>query len=465
MNRPDVHETEHTITVAAPAGTVFALVESVDDWPHVFPPTLHVECLERAGAEERIRIWATANDQVKNWTSRRTVDREGLRIRFRQEVSRHPVASMGGEWIVEPLPDGHTRVRLTHDFRAVDDLPENVAWISRAVDRNSGAELAALKAAAERTAAERADGGRTGDGRTGDGAAFTFEDTVRVDAPAGDVHAFLLEAQLWQDRLPHVARVVLKEDTPDVQLLEMDTRTADGSTHTTSSIRICLPGRRIVYKQLRTPALMAAHTGCWTVTEDPAGSVVTSRHTVVIDPGAIASVLGGTATPEDARAFVRRALGHNSTTTMRHAKEYAEGRCADRPVTPATYASLQRFYAAQMRLLDDGEGQAWAGTFAEDGEFAQSAGPAPLRGRAAIAAAVRSAAGRARSARRRHFTGMLTARQSPDGSVRTRFYALVVDTEEGASPVLRLSASCQDSLAPEGDGWLVRRRLVEHDGR
>ncbi|MFC4511390.1 SRPBCC family protein [Streptomyces ehimensis] len=455
MNRPDVHarvhETEHTITVAAPAGTVFGLVENVDDWPQVFPPTLHVECLERAGAEERIRLWATANGEAKSWTSHRTLDRAGLRVRFRQEVSQHPVASMGGEWIVEPLPDGHSRVRLTHDFRAVGDLPENVAWIRRAIDRNSGAELAALKAAAERAGA--------------DGAAFTFEDTVRVDAPADDVHAFLLEAQLWQERLPHVARVVLKEDAPDVQLLEMDTRTADGSVHTTASFRICLPGRRIVYKQQRTPALMSVHTGRWTVAEDPAGSVVTSRHTVVINTAAIASVLGEAATPEDARAFVRQALGHNSTTTMRHAKEYAEGRAGDRPVAPATYASLQRFYAAQMRLLDDGEGQAWAGTFAEDGEFAQDAGPTPLRGRAAIAAAVRSGAARARSARRRHFTGMLTARQSPDGTVRTRFYALVVDTEEGSAPVLRLSASCQDALVPDGDGWLVRRRLVEHDGR
>ncbi|MEU3353826.1 SRPBCC family protein [Streptomyces sp. NPDC037389] len=458
MNRPvahtDVRKTEHTVTVAAPAGTVFGLIENVADWPHVFPPTLHVEHLERGGAEERIRIWATANEEVKDWTSRRTPDRAGLRIRFRQEVSRHPVAAMGGEWRVEPLPGGGCRVRLTHDFRAVDDGPEHLAWIERAVDRNSEAELAALKAAAERPG--------------GAGAAFTFEDTVRVDAPADDVHAFLLAAGEWEERLPHVSRVVLKEDAPGVQLLEMDTRAADGSTHTTSSVRICLPGRRIVYKQRRTPALLAAHTGRWTVEETPAGALVTSRHTVVVDPSAVVPVLGPGATAEDARAFVRQALGHNSTTTMRHAKEYAEARAGGRPVPPATYAALQQFYAAQLRLLDDGEGGAWAETFAEDGEFDGNNGdgsnrPKPLRGRAAIAAAV--AAAGPRPGRRRHFTGMLTARQRPDGSVVTRFYALVVDTGTGEAPALRLTATCEDALVPDGaGGWLVRRRLVAHDG-
>ncbi|GGX44714.1 SRPBCC family protein [Streptomyces fructofermentans] len=445
-----VHRTEHSITVAAAPEAVFGLVERAEDWPHVFPPSLHVEYLERSGDEERLRIWATANGEVKSWTSRRELDRAGLRIRFRQEVSQAPVAAMGGEWIVEALPDGGSRVRLLHDFRAVDDLERNVTWILEAIERNSAAELAALESAALRAGTDEAP--------------HTFEDSVRIDAPAEDVRAFLRDAGRWQERLPHVARVLLKEDTPDVQHLEMDTRAPDGSTHTTASVRICLPDGRIAYKQSQTPALMSVHTGEWTVRETPSGCVAVSRHTVVVNAAAVTAVLGATATTADARAFIQDALGGNSTITMRHAKAYAEGRAGTEPVPPDVYASLQQFYARQMRLLDEGEGDAWAATFAEDGVFDQSTFTEPLRGRTTIAAAVRERPDAPPGTVRRHWLGLPAAWRFPDGSVRTAYDALVVATATGAAPVIRLSTSCRDVLVQDGDGWLVSHRYVGHDG-
>ncbi|EDY42535.1 SRPBCC family protein [Streptomyces sp. SPB074] len=445
------HTTEHTITVAAAPETVFALVERAGDWPHVFPPTLHVEYLERADDEERLRIWATANGEVKSWTSRRVLDRAGLRIRFRQEVSQDPVAAMGGEWIVEPLPDGGSRVRLLHDFRAVDDLEHHVAWIRKAIEQNSAAELAALASAARRAGTEEEP--------------YTFEDSVRVDAPAEEVRTFLREAGQWQERLPHVARVLLEEDTPGVQHLRMDTRGPDGSTHTTASIRICLPDGRITYKQSQTPALMSVHTGEWTVRETPWGSVAVSRHTVVVNPGAVTKVLGASATVADAHAFIRDALGGNSTITMRHAKEFAERQGRTEPVGPAEYASIQQFYARQTRLLDEGDGAGWAGTFTDDGVFDQSAFTEPVRGRASIASAVRKRPAPPPGTVRRHWLGLPAAWRFPDGSVRTGYDALVVSTPAGAAPVLRLSTTCGDVLVADGDSWLVRHRYVGHDGQ
>lgn len=305
---PTTHHTEHRTTVAAPAEVVFGLVEDVTAWPATFPPCVHVEHLERGDRHERIQIWATANGAVKGWTSRRELDRDRLRISFRQEVSQHPVAAMGGEWIIEPRDDGTTLVRLTHDFQAVGDERENVDWITTAVDTNSDKELAALRSAAEH----------------GDDLAMTFADVVHVNGAAKDVYEFLYRADEWPRRLPHVARVVLGEETPNVQTLEMDTRTTDGSLHTTESVRICVPSERIAYKQLRTPALMSAHTGQWLVREVDGGTEVTSVHTVVINPEPVARILGEGAGVPEARTFVRNALGHNSTTTMQHAKTYAE---------------------------------------------------------------------------------------------------------------------------------------------
>lgn len=299
------HLTEHTVTVSAPARTVYDLIAGVENWPRIFPPTVHVDHVERGEAEERIRIWATANGQPKCWTSRRHLDPRRLEIRFRQEVSQPPVAAMGGAWLLEAVSDHATTVRLTHDFEAVGDDPDNVGWILRAIEHNSHAELEALKAAAEQS------------GPASD-LLLTFDDSVRVDGLAGDVYDFLRDAQLWSERLPHVARVVLREDTPDVQVLEMDTRSPDGGTHTTESVRVCLPPDRIVYKQLRMPALMKVHTGQWTVATADGATVVTSTHTVVIEPEAVPGSVA------EARTLIREALTRNSRTTMHHAKEHAE---------------------------------------------------------------------------------------------------------------------------------------------
>ncbi|MFF5707092.1 aromatase/cyclase, partial [Streptomyces sp. NPDC012794] len=171
MSQSGLREVEHEITVSAPAAAVYRLIAEVGNWPRIFPPTIYVDRVARGEGEERIRIWATANGQAKNWTSRRTLDPEGLRITFRQEIAAPPVAAMGGAWIIEELGEGRSRVRLLHDYRAIDDDPASLEWIEEAVDRNSRAELAALKTNVELAhAAEEL--------------TFSFEDTVQINGSA-----------------------------------------------------------------------------------------------------------------------------------------------------------------------------------------------------------------------------------------------------------------------------------------
>jgi aromatase len=307
-----VREVEHEIVIDAPAATVYRRLAEVENWPQLFPPTIHVEQVEQVGRQERIRIWAVANGVPKTWTSRRTLDPDALRIVFRQEVSAPPVAAMGGTWTVEPLGADRVRLRLGHDYRAVDDDAAALAWIDEAVDRNSHAELAALKASLEALDAQEL--------------CFSFVDTVRIDARPEDVYAFIDEADRWEERLPHVDRVRLTEDAPGLQTLEMDTRAGDGSVHTTRSHRVTLPPDRIVYKQTTLPRLLSLHTGCWTFERNDDGSTTAaSQHTVVLDPATITAVLGPEAGVAQARRYVRTALSTNSTTTLRLAKEHAEG--------------------------------------------------------------------------------------------------------------------------------------------
>lgn len=304
-------DVSHRTIVAADAETVRALLADAGRWPVVFRPTIHVEQVEQSGNVERIRITATAGEEVKSWTSRREHSEDGRRITFEQEISQAPIAAMSGAWVLRELSDGRTEVVLEHSFRAVDDDPESLRWIAEATDRNSRTELANLKELAE-TAAER------------DGLELTFEDTVLVQGDAQQVYDFLARVQDWPDRLPHVSRMLLEEPEPNVQIMEMDTVAPDGSAHTTKSVRVCFPSDRIVYKQVVVPVLMKAHTGVWRVRKVADGVAVSSQHTVVVQPNAIESVLGAGATVADALAFVRNALSTNSKITLGLAKKFAE---------------------------------------------------------------------------------------------------------------------------------------------
>ncbi|MGW1075600.1 aromatase/cyclase [Streptomyces sp. NPDC002537] len=313
MSQPGLREVEHEITISAPAAAVYRLIAEVGNWPRIFPPTIYVDHVPTGAQEERIRIWATANGEARTWTSLRTLDEAGLTITFRQEVPAHPVAAMGGTWVIEPLGAGTSRVRLLHDYRAVDDDPAHLEWIDRAVDRNSRSELAALKTNVE--AAHAAED-----------LTFSFEDSVRVDGSAKDLYDFVNEAHLWNERLPHVATVRLTEPSPGLQELEMDTRAKDGSVHTTKSWRVTFPHHRIAYKQTTLPLLMTLHTGYWTFAEDGNGVTASSQHTVTINTANIARVLGPDAGIDDAKDYVRTALSTNSRATLQHAKDYAESR-------------------------------------------------------------------------------------------------------------------------------------------
>ncbi|MDH6623533.1 aromatase [Streptomyces sp. LBL] len=306
-----VHRSEHTVTVAAPAEALYALVADVTRWPAVFEPTVHVRHLAREGRTERFEIWAEVNGAIAHWRSRRVLDPRRLYVSFSQEHSRPPVMSMSGGWLFRRLADGRTEIVLRHRFTVADDDPGAVARVEEALDRNSARELGALAALAET-------------GYPADDLVFSFTDTIPLQGTAQDAYTFIERGERWADLLPHVARVELTEPEPGVQWLEMDTVTADGSTHTTLSARICRAPEWIAYKQQRTPRLLSGHSGEWTFTQTPEGPVATARHTVAVDPSAIVEVLGADATLADARAYLRDALGGNSRATLRHAAEAAQ---------------------------------------------------------------------------------------------------------------------------------------------
>jgi hypothetical protein len=129
------------------------------------------------------------------------------------------------------------------------------------------------------------------------------------------------------------------------------------------------------------------------------------------------------------------------------------------------FVSVQHFLYRQMQLLDGGNAEAWATTFAEDGTFAQDTSPAPRRGRAVLANRMRLHADElaAKGLTRRHWLGMLAVQPGGGDTVLARYYALVIDTPKGGQSSLHLSTVCEDVLVPDGDSWLVASRFIHWD--
>ncbi|MEW1738783.1 aromatase/cyclase [Nocardia beijingensis] len=298
----------HSRVVQAAPDVVYDLVADVTRWPVIFEPSVLVRHLHRGPDEERFRLWATVGGAVRNWTSRRVLDAGQRRIAFEQERSQAPIASMGGGWSFRELGAGTTKVVLDHHFTVVDGA--DAAQVAAAVDRNSVSELAALARIAEL-------------GHPVDEVVRTFEDTVTLDCSASEAYDFVYHSERWPEQVPHVGRVELTEDTDGVQLMEMDTVTAGGIPHTTKSIRVCVPGERIDYKQLVPPAILFGHSGAWEFADGPDGAVVTARHTVAIDPVAAREILGANTDLADAGAYLTEALSSNSRNTLRCAERHA----------------------------------------------------------------------------------------------------------------------------------------------
>jgi aromatase len=300
----------HTVFVAAPAPAVFDLIADAARWPYLLAPVVHVEPLLGGSTHERLRLWTVSNGAVGSWTSRRRLDRENLRIRFQQERPPQAVASMAGEWVFVPLPGNATSVVLLHEFQATGEDAANTALIKQTVDRNSTAELAAVKSAAEL-------------GERLPALVHTFTESVVIRGSLREVYGFLYRAQDWPRSLPHVSRLIVDEAVPNVQTIEMDFQTPAGEARAMRLVRVCFPYDSIVYKQTQPPDALSAHVGGWHLQAFEGGVRVVAANTVMLRPEAIRAARPGSfERPGD---VIERTLRENCLATLLHAKDVIEG--------------------------------------------------------------------------------------------------------------------------------------------
>lgn len=294
--------TEHTLAISAAPEAIFDFLADVSQWPLYFPPTVAAREVAREGEQQTIQLCAVGGNGLHLWQSQRRLDRDGGRLNFSQ-VQRHPdLESMQGTWVVEASEKpGETTVRLLHDFTMTPGASLSEDDVERIVDDNSMQEIAWLKRALEEPPL----------------VVYTFSDEVHCPGDLTCAYDFIYRVDEWPNLLPHVSAVTLRENTPGLQIMDMTTRSPDGSEHTTSSGRLCIPNKLIEYKQFQRPAALDAHLGMWEFQSDGSGTVtVRSTHTVGINMASAREVLGDDCTEDRAQQAVRKALGTNSRATM-----------------------------------------------------------------------------------------------------------------------------------------------------
>ena len=291
---------EDQVMVAAPAELVRELICDVASWPQWYRPAVHAEFL----GPDLLQHWMVVDDHTaRTWRERRRLSDDGKKVIAVREGEDAPCTTT---WTVEDQPYGKSSLHVQVEFPAVGREAEE------AIAAENREFLAAVRDRAEQ--AEEMES-----------LVISFKDPLYVAGSMEDCYAYLYEAGKWPDRIPHVLALDLEQPTPEIQFFDMDTRSADGSEHTTRSIRICLTGNKIVYKQIKPPATMTAHTGHWLFTETPEGILLEARHTCTIRPEGM-HLLGEGTTVAGARRYLRKVLSANSMGNLRLTKEYAEER-------------------------------------------------------------------------------------------------------------------------------------------
>jgi aromatase len=154
--------TEHTVTIQAPVDVVWDVLVDVEGYARIFPPTQEAKILEESPRHQIVRLVVDVNGETQSWVSRRDIDNSRRVIAYRQLESAPLMGFMGGEWRALPIDDKTTQLVLTHDFKPKDPIDGLVAgkftleqvWslLDAAVERNSVADLGAVKTESEKRA-------------------------------------------------------------------------------------------------------------------------------------------------------------------------------------------------------------------------------------------------------------------------------------------------------------------------
>jgi SnoaL-like domain len=126
------------------------------------------------------------------------------------------------------------------------------------------------------------------------------------------------------------------------------------------------------------------------------------------------------------------------------------------------YVEVQQLYHTYARAIDLGEGEKFASTFIQEGEFTGGRPPGrandprvPVKGHDGLFA-IGDRSGL------RHFTANLTIAPGPDGTVKGSCYLLLYSART-VPPSFVETAIYDDTLVKTAQGWKFKKRVVWRD--
>ncbi|WP_336053806.1 aromatase/cyclase [Streptomyces sp. CA2R101] len=307
-----IAQTDFTLTakINAPADRAFELIADPAQGPRFFPTVVHADRTEQNGDEDVVRRWVLAGEQVRCWRSRRRLDRGAGRIAFTHLEPAGPVRSLSGEWTFKDEGDGNTLVELRHTIET-EGGESALQEVVTATRTGAEGQLSRLTEVAEQYDILV-------------GLEASYEASLVIKGSLADVYGYFEDSERWPERIPHCLSVTRSDPAPDVQIVEMDVRVPSGAIHTTKQVRVCLPGDRIVWRQLGgLPPLDQALYGYTSFTETPEGVLARAGQTELLKPLAVAK--RGWSVGE-AREHVAEVRGARNLDALRSVQEYLDRR-------------------------------------------------------------------------------------------------------------------------------------------
>jgi ribosome-associated toxin RatA of RatAB toxin-antitoxin module len=301
-----------SVTVAAPAEVLYDLIADVEQMRRIFIPVIHTAYLERGESTDRVERWTWERhlDGVRTWRARRHLDRAAGRISFQHENPNPPLQAVQGEWSFKSLGENLTQVELRHEIE-IDGDGEDATRAVEMLDRGAGMQLGRVKQFAE----EREEVGER---------EVSYEAELVINQPIEDVFNYFYQADRWAERIPHCLGTRVREDTPLMQMVEMDVQVPSGAVHTTKQARACFPYREIRWRQLEgLPPLDEALYGYMVFTQTDEGVLVRAGQTEVLKPTGVAK-RGWTMT--EAKEHVAEVRGGRSLDALKSAEDFLKRR-------------------------------------------------------------------------------------------------------------------------------------------
>ena len=131
-------------------------------------------------------------------------------------------------------------------------------------------------------------------------------------------------------------------------------------------------------------------------------------------------------------------------------------------VTPSEYVEIMNLYAALNHASDEGEADAYAACFTENGELY---GTHEVKGREALAAWKRKDKATRTQLYRRHWNGSIHLEKLDSTTIRGRAYLLAYNGEPGHVPHITHAGVYADTIKQVDGTWKFAVRRLSFDAK